>query len=60
MHRTYQTNHFVYPTDILYPNVWSPPNAATKGMWMPSFWYRVKFTISDSDAHVLVKMFKVY
>jgi hypothetical protein len=21
-HRTYQTNHLIYPTDVVYPNVW--------------------------------------
>lgn len=50
-HRTYQTNHLVYPTDVVYPNVWT--KAPAKALWMPSHWLKITFQIGDDQANTL-------
>ena len=54
--RTYQLSHLVKPTDIVYPDVWTQPGHAATGLWMPSFWVRVSFGITDLDAKNLVQL----
>ena len=47
------------PTDVVYPSVWTQPGAAAEGLWMPSFWVRVTFGITDLDAKNLVQLLQV-
>ena len=57
--RTYQLSHLVKPTDVVYPTVWTRPGAEAEGLWMPSFWTRVSFGITDLDAKNLVTLLEV-
>lgn len=50
-HRTYQINHAVGPTNLMYPNVWVHPGL-TK-MWMPSYWLRIRFLIASKEARTI-------
>ncbi len=47
------------PTDVVYPTVWTRPGAEAEGLWMPSFWTRVSFGITDLDAKNLVTLLEV-
>ena len=40
----------VRPTDIFYPRLWTSPDLALGGAWMPSYWVRSRFEPADSVA----------
>ena len=46
----FQFAHFVGPTDIFYPDIWSNASLALGGAWMPSYWVRSRFEPADPVA----------
>ena len=46
----FQFAHFVRPTDIFYPKLWSNASLALGGIWVPSYWVRSRFEPADPVA----------
>ncbi len=46
----FQFVHLVRPTDIFYPHLWTNPDLALGGVWMPSYWVRSRFEPADPVA----------
>ena len=46
----FQFAHFVRPTDIVYPKLWSNASLALGGAWIPSYWVRSRFEPADPVA----------
>ena len=46
----FQFAHFVRPTDIFFPKLWSNASLALGGAWIPSYWVRSRFEPADPVA----------